>query len=946
MTTPTGLSAGPTFVEVDLAIEGMTCASCVARVEKRLNRVDGAQATVNLPLESAHVVLPDGVTDAELVAAVEKAGYQARVTGRRAAASAVAAKAAAAPVATPVAPAGAGVAAPAAGTSAPDRAEGPAGPAAHAGSDTPGAAPDRTEDPAPGAAPAAAPVAAPAPTDTSAPTRDRGADLARRLKVAAVLTLPVVLLSMIPALQFPGWQWVVTALALPVVTWGAWPFHTAAFRAGRHGASTMDTLVSIGVIAATLWSLWALLLGGAGEIGMRMSVSLLPSREHAAMPELYFEVAAVVTTFLLAGRWSEHRSRRKAGDALRSLLAMGAKDAERVTTGPDGQRVTERVPVSALREGDLFTVRPGEKVATDGVVVEGSSAVDTSLLTGEPVPVDVTPGDDVTGATVNTSGHLLVRATRVGEETTLAQIGRLVSQAQTGKAPVQRLADRISAVFVPVVLVLAVLTLGGWLLAGASTQFAFTAAVAVLIIACPCALGLATPTALLVGTGRGAQLGILIKGPEVLESTRRVDTIVLDKTGTVTQGRMALERVVTREGELDLGSEAARAAAGSPGEGPDGAAHRALRLAGAVEALSEHPIAQAVAAAAARVASVPAAAPEGQDGTGGTVADRVGTAALAASPDQLSEAHRGTPRPTSDSLSVAGAETGADGIVIGSAQVFDFVSSPGGGVSGLVRTAHSGLSPAGALNAQRVLVGRPSWLAEQGITFDASEPSSPRDDARPGIAGTDLRRAFDEAESTGATAVVVAWNGTAQGVLVLRDPVKETSAQAVAELRELGLRPLLLTGDNAGAARVAARQVGIAEEDVIAQVLPQDKVDVVARLRAEGRVVAMVGDGVNDAAALAGADLGLAMGTGTDVAIEASDITLVRGDLRSTATAIRLSRQTLRIIKQNLFWAFAYNVAAIPLAAAGLLNPMIAGAAMAMSSVLVVGNSLRLRSAG
>ncbi|QDW61501.1 cation-translocating P-type ATPase [Oerskovia sp. KBS0722] len=887
MTTPTGLTAGPNLVEVDLAIEGMTCASCVARVEKRLNRVDGVEATVNLPLESAHVVLPEGVTDAELVAAVEKAGYQARVTGRRAASPAVSAR----------------VAAPGAAVVSE-----PASTPAHAGSDTPVA---------PMPAPAPAPLAS---TDTSAPTRDRGADLGRRLKVAAVLTLPVVLLSMVPALQFPGWQWVVTALALPVVTWGAWPFHTAAFRAARHGASTMDTLVSIGVIAATLWSLWALLLGGAGEIGMRMTVSLLPSRAHSSMPELYFEVAAVVTTFLLAGRWSEHRSRRKAGDALRSLLAMGAKDAERVTTGPDGRRVTERVPVSALREGDLFTVRPGEKVATDGVVVEGASAVDTSLLTGEPVPVDVTPGDDVTGATVNTSGHLLVRATRVGEETTLAQIGRLVSQAQTGKAPVQRLADRISAVFVPIVLVLAVLTLGGWLLAGASTQFAFTAAVAVLIIACPCALGLATPTALLVGTGRGAQLGILIKGPEVLESTRRVDTIVLDKTGTVTQGRMALERVVTREGALDLSSEAARAAAGSSSDGPDGAAHHALRLAGAVEGLSEHPIAQAIASAATRVA--------------GEVDDPVSEPASTGG------------HARSDTSSGAVVETGADGVVIGSAQVFDFVSSPGGGVSGLVRTAHSGLSPAGALNAQRVLVGRPSWLAEQGVAFDVSEPARPQGHARSDNPGTDLRRAFDEAESTGATAVVVAWNGTAQGVLVLRDPVKETSAQAVTELRALGLSPLLLTGDNAGAARVAARQVSIAEEDVIAQVLPQDKVDVVARLRAEGRVVAMVGDGVNDAAALAGADLGLAMGTGTDVAIEASDITLVRGDLRSTATAIRLSRQTLRVIKQNLFWAFAYNVAAIPLAAAGLLNPMIAGAAMAMSSVLVVGNSLRLRRAG
>ncbi|MFF2620955.1 heavy metal translocating P-type ATPase [Oerskovia jenensis] len=895
MTTPTGLTAGPNLVEVDLAIEGMTCASCVARVEKRLNRVDGVEATVNLPLESAHVVLPEGVTDAELVAAVEKAGYQARVTGRR--------RAAVSGVATSAVAASAVAAAP---TPSPAAVSEPASTPAHAGSDTTAKA---SGDPASGDPASGCPAVA--VTDTSAPTRDRGADLARRLKVAAVLTLPVVLLSMIPALQFPGWQWVVTALALPVVTWGAWPFHTAAFRAARHGASTMDTLVSIGVIAATLWSLWALLLGGAGEIGMRMSVSLLPSRAHAAMPELYFEVAAVVTTFLLAGRWSEHRSRRKAGDALRSLLAMGAKDAERVTTGPDGQRVTERVPASALREGDLFTVRPGEKIATDGVVVEGASAVDTSLLTGEPVPVDVTPGDDVTGATVNTSGHLLVRATRVGEETTLAQIGRLVSQAQTGKAPVQRLADRISAVFVPIVLVLAVLTLGGWLLAGASTQFAFTAAVAVLIIACPCALGLATPTALLVGTGRGAQLGILIKGPEVLESTRRVEVIVLDKTGTVTQGRMALERVVTREGALDLTS---------PTHGPDGAAHHALRLAGAVEGLSEHPIAQAIASAATQL-------------SGPDVSEPASTGGHAGSDNLVAEG-------------AGGVETGADGVVIGSAQVFDFVSSPGGGVSGLVRTAHSGLSPAGALNAQRVLVGRPSWLAEQGISFDVSEPAGAMGHARSDNPGGELRRAFDEAEATGATAVVVAWNGTAQGVLVLRDPVKETSAQAVTELRALGLRPILLTGDNAGAAHVAARQVGIAEEDVIAQVLPQDKVDVVARLRAQGRVVAMVGDGVNDAAALAGADLGLAMGTGTDVAIEASDITLVRGDLRSTATAIRLSRQTLRVIKQNLFWAFAYNVAAIPLAAAGLLNPMIAGAAMAMSSVLVVGNSLRLRRAG
>ena len=723
--------------------------------------------------------------------------------------------------------------------------------------------------------------------------------LLQRLRVAAVLTVPVVALSMVPALQFTGWQWVVAALALPVVTWGAWPFHTAAFRAARHGASTMDTLVSLGVVAATLWSLWALLLGGAGELGMRMQPTLIPSRDAMGTPELYFEVAAVVTTFLLAGRYAEHRSKRRAGDALRSLLELGAKDAERVVlgsdgsprTGADGARVTERVPVADLAVGDVFVVRPGEKVATDGVVLEGSSAVDTSLLTGEPVPVDVGPGDDVTGATVNAAGALLVRATRVGEETTLAQIGRLVTQAQTGKAPVQRLADRISAVFVPVVLVLAVATLVGWLIAGAGTQFAFTAAVAVLIIACPCALGLATPTALLVGTGRGAQLGVLIKGPEILESTRRVDTVVLDKTGTVTQGAMALEAVVTPSGSVPLDALSAdgraparRGADRSRREVDD--ARDALRHAGAVEALSEHPIARAVTEAARRVAA---------------------------------PASRGGDAPV-----------GADGVVIGSLQAFDFRSAPGGGVEAVVRTAHSGLSlgDGGGLTARRVLVGQPSWLAREGVSPDPA-----------------LDDAFAAAEATGASAVVVAWDGRARAVLVLRDPVKPTSAEAVRELRDLGLRPYLLTGDGEGAAREAARAVGIAESDVVARVLPDQKVDVVARLRGEGRVVAMVGDGVNDAAALATADLGLAMGTGTDVAIEASDLTLVRGDLRSAATAIRLSRRTLRIIQQNLFWAFAYNVAAIPLAAAGLLNPMIAGAAMAASSVLVVGNSLRLRRA-
>lgn len=830
---PAGPAAGPPILEIDLAIEGMTCASCVARVEKRLNRVDGVTATVNLPLESAHVELTAPVDDAALVEAVEKAGYGARVTGRR-------------DVAPP----------------APDLSEA-----------------QRT------------PVRP--PSDTSAPGDARGADLRRRLVASAALTVPVVVLSMIPALQFTGWQWVVAAAALPVVTWGAWPFHTAAARAARHGASTMDTLVSLGVAAATLWSLWALTLGGAGELGMRMRPSLIPS-ESGGAPELYFEVAAVVTTFLLAGRYAEHRSRRRAGDALRSLLELGAKDAERVRlapdgaplTGPDGGRVTERVPVADLAVGDVFVVRPGEKVATDGEVVEGASAVDTSLLTGEPVPVDVGPGDAVTGATVNTSGHLLVRATRVGEETTLAQIGRLVSQAQTGKAPVARLADRISAVFVPIVIGLSVLTLVGWLLAGADVQLAFTAAVAVLIIACPCALGLATPTALLVGTGRGAQLGILIKGPEILESTRRVDTVVLDKTGTVTEGRMQVERVV---------AELSGPGAGSDGPGPDNSREdEVLAYAGAVEALSEHPIAHAV-AAAARELSGPGARSDGPgpDRSGGT---------------------------------------GADGVGIGALQAFDFRATPGGGVEAVVRRAHSGLAGLaadGGLNARRVLVGQPSWLTGQGVAFDG-----------------DLAAAFADAEATGASAVVVAWDGAARGVVVLRDPVKATSAEAVRELRDLGLRPVLLTGDGEGAARVAAREVGIAEEDAIARVLPQDKAAVVTRLRSEGRVVAMVGDGVNDAAALATADLGLAMGTGTDVAIEASDITLVRGDLRSAPAAVRLSRGTLRVIKQNLFWAFAYNVAAIPLAAAGLLNPMIAGAAMAASSVIVVGNSLRLRRAG
>ncbi|OJV58775.1 MAG: carbonate dehydratase [Cellulomonas sp. 73-145] len=802
-------------VELDLAVEGMTCASCVARVEKRLNRVPGVQATVNLALEQAHVrvEVPEGGSPADvdaLVAAVQAAGYDAHPIVHE-----------------------------------------PAMTDEEIAAVTGGMGMGMGEE------------------DTSAPTDARGTDLRRRLRLAAVLTVPVVLISMVSVLQFRGWQWVVAALALPVATWAALPFHRAALAAGRHGSSTMDTLVSLGIIAATAWSLWALLLGGAGELGMHMRPTLIPSRAHGmTTPELYFEVAAVVTTFLLAGRYAEHRSRRRAGDALRALLDLGAKDVSVLVGG-----VERRVPVAALRVDDEFVVRPGEKIATDGVVVRGTAAVDASLLTGEPVPVDVGPGDQVTGATVNTSGHLIVRATRVGEQTRLAQIGRLVASAQTGKAPVQRLADRISAVFVPVVLALSVATLVVWLLSGASAQAAFTAAVAVMIIACPCALGLATPTALLVGTGRGAQLGILIKGPEILERTRAVDTVVLDKTGTITAGAMRLVDVLV----------------------PDGAdADDVLAAAGAVERGSQHPIAAAITAAADERTAAPVA---------------VG-AVRTADGDQAHALAGETP----------GADDGSTGPAAPELDVHDFVETPGRGVTGVVRAAHAGVGL-----ARRVLVGRPAWLHEQGVDT------------------TSLDERFDAAEADGATAVMAAWDGSARGVLVLRDPVKPTSAQAIAELRSLGMRPVLLTGDNPRAARVAAREVGIDEADVVAQVLPEDKVAAVDRLRAGGATVAMVGDGVNDAAALAAADLGLAMGTGTDVAIEAADLTLVRGDLQSAPQAIRLSRTTLRIIRQNLFWAFAYNVAAIPLAATGLLNPMIAGAAMAFSSVLVVTNSLRLR---
>ncbi|MBW5424781.1 heavy metal translocating P-type ATPase, partial [Streptomyces sp. BG9H] len=653
--------------------------------------------------------------------------------------------------------------------------------------------------------------------------------LRRRLTVSALLSLPVVLLAMVPALQFDNWQWLSLTLAAPVVVWGGLPFHRAAFTNLRHGAATMDTLVSVGTLAAFGWSLWALFFGDAGMPGMRHGFDLTASPGSGAST-IYLEVASGVITFILLGRWLEARSKRRAGSALRALLELGAKDVTVLHEGTE-----ERIPVGRLAVGDRFVVRPGETVATDGTVVEGASAVDASMLTGESVPVDVGLGDAVTGATVNDSGRLVVRATRVGADTQLARMARLVEDAQTGKAQVQRLADRIAGVFVPVVLLIAAGTLGGWLGATGDATAAFTAAVAVLIIACPCALGLATPTALMVGTGRGAQLGILIKGPEVLESTRRIDTIVLDKTGTVTTGRMEMADVY---------------AVGHTDE------KQLLRLVGALEHASEHPVARALAAGAA---------------------DRLGV-----SVGELAAPER-------------------------------FENVAGSGVRGTVE-------------GHEVLVGRERFLADAGVTgLDAL--TAPR----------------SEAEAAGRTAVLVAWDGVARGMLAVADAIKETSPQAVRELRALGLTPMLLTGDNKAVADAVARAVGIAPDAVYAEVLPQEKVDVVRRLREEGRVVAMVGDGVNDAAALATADLGLAMGTGTDAAIEASDLTLVRGDLRVAADAIRLSRKTLATIKGNLFWAFGYNVAALPLAAAGLLNPMIAGAAMAFSSVFVVTNSLRLR---
>jgi P-type Cu+ transporter len=723
--------------EIQLPITGMTCASCAARVEKRLNELDGVEASVNYATERASVAFDASrVAAADLVAAVEAAGYRA------------------------------------------------------------------------------ASVELAVEEDPVAPLR-------RRLVFSALLSLPVLLLAMFEPLQFDYWQWLSLALATPVALWGAWPFHRAAWQNLKHGAATMDTLISVGVLAAWGWSVVALCFLGAGEPGMRMGFELVLDRDEAA-GQIYLEVAAVVTTFLLAGRYFEARAKRRAGAALRALLELGAKEVNALDA--DGREL--RVPIDRLRVGDRFVVRPGEKIATDGVVEEGSSAVDKSMLTGESVPVEVQPGDTVFGATVNVGGRLVVRATGIGADTALAQIARLVTEAQSGKAPVQRLADRISAVFVPVVIALALATLGFWLLAGAGAAFAFAAAVAVLIVACPCALGLATPTALLVGTGRGAQLGILIRGPEILESTRRADTIVLDKTGTVTTGKMALAEVIPARG-VD----------------PDAA----LRLVAALESASEHPVAQAIAAACAE------------------------------------------PLPPLEG----------------------FRNREGLGVEGVV-------------DGLEIVAGRPSLLAGHGFPLPE-----------------ELRAAQSRAEGQGRTAIAAAWNGEARALFVVSDRIKPGSAEAVRRLRELGLRPLLLTGDNDRTARTLAAEAGI--DEVVAEVLPAEKADVVRGLQSQGRVVAMVGDGVNDAPALAQADLGLALGTGTDVAIEASDLTLVSGDLRAAPDAIRLSRRTLATIKANLFWAFAYNVAAIPLAAAGLLNPLIAGAAMALSSVCVVSNSLRLR---
>ena len=843
-----------------------------------------------------------------------------------------------------------------------------------------------TTPPATLSAPEATPASAPTP-QVGEGTRAHAADLRRRLIVCAPLGILAMILSMVPAWQFTGWQWVVAVASIPVVTWGAWPFHRAAFAAGRHGSTTMDTLVSLGVISSTLWSWWALLWGGAGMLGMRMQMSLIPRAAHAGHAEIYFEGACMIVVFLLTGRYLEARARYRAGDALRSLLRMGAKEATLVTVDPaTGERSEQVVPASSLQVGDLFAVRPGEKVATDGIIIEGSSALDTSLLTGESVPVDAAPGDAVTGATVNTWGSLLVRATRVGSDTTLAQIGRMVAEAQAGKAPVQRLADQISGVFVPIVIAVSLLTLGGWLLAGGSVQAAFTAAVAVLVVACPCALGLATPTAILVGSGRASQLGILIKNAEILEQTRSIDTMLLDKTGTVTTGVMSLESVAV-----------------APGAGEASA----LSLAASVESLSEHPVARAITSGAADrgLSLVPVTAFANQPGLGVVGITSQG-GVLVGRPSWLASLGIDVPSSLLDAVREAEA-SGASAVVAALAPQLGRVATteavtpmpeahthivlPGpdaklplatltmsvGGMTcaSCVRRVERKLGKLDGVKAEvnlatesaRITLTAPHSDEELEAVVNAagysgtvtSRSEAATADAAPaagGSAGGDTgtptqpgtTQATGEREGATASSLVIPERveGRAIAALIVRDTIKESSPAAIAQLRELGIEPILLTGDNEAAARHVADEVGI--ERVIAGVLPDGKRDTVADLQAEGRTVAMVGDGVNDAAALAQAStkgLGIAMGSGTDVAIEVADMTLMNSSLTSAATAIRVSRRTLRIIKENLFWAFFYNVLMVPLAIAGLLSPMLASAAMACSSVFVVLNSLRLRTA-
>ena len=839
----------------------------------------------------------------------------------------------------------------------------------------------------------ATPASAPTP-QVGEGTRAHAADLRRRLIVSAPLGILAMFLSMVPAWQFTGWQWVVAAASIPVVTWGAWPFHRVAFAAGRHGSTTMDTLVSLGVISSTLWSWWALLWGGAGMLGMRMQMSLIPRAAHAGHAEIYFEGACMIVVFLLTGRYLEARARYRAGDALRSLLRMGAKEATLVRIDPEtGERTESVVPASSLQVGDLFAVRPGEKVATDGIIIEGSSALDTSLLTGESVPVDAAPGDAVTGATVNTWGSLLVRATRVGSDTTLAQIGRMVAEAQAGKAPVQRLADQISGVFVPIVILVSLLTLVGWLLAGGSVQAAFTAAVAVLVVACPCALGLATPTAILVGSGRASQLGILIKNAEILEQTRSIDTMLLDKTGTVTTGVMSLESV----------------AVPSAGGSPEVDEASALSLAASVESLSEHPVARAITSGASSrgISLVPVTAFANQPGLG-VVGLTARGGVLVGRPSWLASLGVDVPSSLLDAVREAEA-SGASAVVaalapnLGSAATSTSVAVattleapapvalPGpdadlplvtltmsvGGMTcaSCVRRVERKLGKLDGVKAEvnlatesaRITLTSPHSNEElesvvnaagySGTVTSRSESapadgapasgdSAGRDTDTPTQPGTTQGTGEREGATASSLVIPERVEGRAIAALIVRDTIKESSPAAIAQLRELGIEPILLTGDNEAAARHVADQVGI--ERVIAGVLPDGKRDTVADLQAEGRTVAMVGDGVNDAAALAQAStkgLGIAMGSGTDVAIEVADMTLMNSSLTSAATAIRVSRRTLRIIKENLFWAFFYNVLMVPLAIAGLLSPMLASAAMACSSVFVVLNSLRLRTA-